>query len=211
MTLTQKLGKELLHSLPVMVTFAGFKSDTLTLAKEGWDLSMRQSAEYDFELTLAIRHERANLHGISAPLSFRREEAFRSFSDMHLYAEFLAQACFRIVCVAPEIQFRIMPVNGPVTWAGDFSAIDPFPQERHEASIKDFKFFKVSNPTLKDIIVSPEQVPELLDLVMKAQKPTQEAIKARMRSRENTEWVRSNMHGVKPAHHVQAQIITLAS
>lgn len=70
------------------------------------------------------------------------------------------------------------------------------------------KFFKVANATAKDLIVHPDQVPELLEVILKCQAGTQKDIRKRDQSRSNYE--KYGEHGVKPAHEVQAQIITLA-
>lgn len=208
---TQNWAKDLLYSLPIAVEFAGFRGNTLSLAKAGWDLSMRQCVGYsgDYEMELAMRHGGANLYAISNRVCLPYGEFLSSASSQHEWAEYLTRICFFIHYVSTEIQFRIMPRSENSLWHKEFMAIDPFPQVRdHEVSIKDFKFFKVSNPKLQDIIVDPNQVPELLDMVLKAQMPQQELIKRNERSRQNMEAYRAD-YPVKPSHVVQAQIITL--
>lgn len=92
-----------------------------------------------------------------------------------------------------------------------FMPISSIPEERtQEESIRDFKFFKVANNSVKDLIVLPEQVPDLLDAILKVQKPTQQEIKKRIESRVNFKAYRDGeMFSAKPSHTVQAQIITL--
>lgn len=209
----QSLGKELLHSLPVEVHFAGFKGNTLSLAKAGWDLSMEQSEYYGEKmLRLAMRHEGAKLYAISQETRIDYGRLHAAMDNRIAYAELLTQIPFIIQAVAPSIRFATMGVSTrSVGFAQAFNPIDPFPQERiMEERIEDFKFFKVANPNIRDIIVSPDQVPELLDLVLKAQKPAIDEIRKREQSRKNTRWVHENMGSTKPAHQVQAQIITLA-
>lgn len=207
--------KELLYSLPVEVEFAGFVSNTLTLARSGWDLSMQQDLTGRYSdpiLRLAMRHEGAKLYAISSEVHLHYAEMMGARSNAIEYAKFLANLRFSIQYVSSEIRFFSVSVgHRGVSFSSSFQAIDPYPQERVEESISDFKFFKVSNPTIKDIIVSPEQVPELLEMVLRAQGPMVDQIRMRERSRQNTQWARENMQDVKPAHSVQAQIITLAS
>ncbi len=208
----QNSAKELLHSLPIEVEFAGFRGNTLSLAKAGWDLSMRQdtiAAYGGVGMQLAMRHEGAKLYAISHRINIDHGDLYRHMQSMVGYAEFISQQIFRIQAVSPSIRFYVMATMGSMV--SEFDAIDPFPQERVEESIEDFKFFKVANPTIKDIIVSPDQVPELLDLVLRAQKPTMNNVRGRERSRENKIWVDENMRGTKPAHQVQAQLITLCA
>jgi hypothetical protein len=204
----QSLEREILHSLPIDVVFAGFKGNTLSLARAGWDLSMRQQSNLwgAYEMQLVMRHDGARLYALSSPIELEYGRLGSCLNDPVRYAELLSQLHFSIACIAPQIEFHVMPVRGNM-FASEFKAIDPFPQERTEKiSVKDFKFFKVANPSIKDIIVSPDQVPELLDMVLKAQKETISKVKARERSRENMHAYRD----VKPAHQVQAQLITLA-
>lgn len=212
--LTQNSAKEILHSLPIDVAFAGFRGNTLSLAQAGWDLSMDQRHDRygEYTMRLAMRHSGAKLYALSQMIRLPYGRIGAATSSMHEYAQLLASMYFVIEHVAPEFQFHVMPVQSVGSFSRGFQAIDPFPQERVEReSIRDFKFFKVSNPELKDIIVDPSQVPELLGMVLRAQEKTMKEVRSRERSRENTQRVRENMSGTKPAHHVQAQIITLAS
>lgn len=211
---TPQLEKELLYSLPIKVIFAGFQSDTLALARAGWDLSMRQghsvcTAEY--ELQLALRHDGAKLYAISHQIRIPHEQLYACMSNRENFHVFVSNQIFHIQAVAPGIQFHCIPMTTGLGFKESFRPVDPFPQERETIDLRDFKFFKVGNPSLKEIVVDPEQVPELLELVLKAQGPTMQEIKRREQSRANTAWVRENMGSTKPAHQVQAQIITLAS
>lgn len=214
--LTQNSAKELLYSIPVRVSFAGFESDTLRLAQGGWDLSMNQQLdplEGGCFLQLALRHEGAKLYGLSDKLRIKYHQMMGATLDRVVYAQYLSSMEFRILHVAPGIQFMVVPVQmaSGMSLRDQFLPIDAVCSERVEQQdMRSFKFFKTFTPNLKDIVVAPHLVPELLDMVMKAQGPTLEEIKARGRSRENTRWVRDQLTGVKPAHEVQAQIITLA-
>lgn len=211
MTRTQNSVEELvLRSAPVKVVMAGFESTTLELARAGWDLSMKQImfANQDYgrpHLQLAMRHEGANMYALTHPvnLDFGVGHAWK---DPMFYRQVLESLCFDVMVMHPNIGMRhIMPVRGqPSNFFGAmFDPIDAIPsREPIEENVKDFKFFKVAKQSVRDILVSPHDVPDLLELVLRAQKPTIEDIKKRERSRENL------IDG--PRTEVTARILTLA-
>lgn len=214
----QSLGegvKSVLRSLPIKVEFAGFESNTLKLAKAGWDLSMQQEVDPrygDYRMRLAMRFGDRNnaMYAISNSISMDWEHK-RAHVDPNYFVQLVESLGFSIQVMRPEISFRhIMAERGTgLSFAQSFMPIDAVPQREEESSIRDFKFFKIANPSVKDLIVDPSDVPELLDAVLKAQRPLLEKIKKRERSRDNELWVREGMP-VKPMHTVQAQIISLA-
>lgn len=215
--LTPQSAKELLHSLPCAVRFSGFTSDTVKLAQQGWDLSMEQHAGMygDYNLQLAMRHgdKHFALYALSAPLQLRGHELHRIKNDPMSYSRFFIDYGFDIMYLANDI--RMVTVNqmasqGVSFRRDSFFPIDPTPQVRHEESIQDFKFFKVIDEGAKELIVTPESVPELLALVLKAQNSTQAEIKQRMRSRENYQQYGDTRGNLRPATKVAASIVTLA-
>lgn len=213
---TQNLAG-VLRSLPVEVRFAGFKSTTLALAQAGWDLSMQQTLDFRWgepSLQLAMRfvdRAGAGMYAISRPMEleygFLREA---QHADEHRLIGMMAQMGFEIMHMGPQIKFCVQPVySRGVSFASSFEPIDARPQYVEE-DIRDFKFFKVAKPTVKDLIVDPRDVPELLELVLKAQKPMLDKVRRREKSRSNEEWMRNGFEAM-PRHEVQAQIITLVS
>jgi hypothetical protein len=211
---TPNSAKELLLSLPIKVRFAGFTGDTLSLAKSGWDLSMREGHSYataDYELQLAMRHEGAKLYGITHPLRIPHEHLYSVMGDQMAYAKFVALQEFEIQAIAPGIQFMRIPVRGESSWANGFAPIDASPQWSEAEDIS-----RKANPNLKDIVVLPEMVPDLLAKVLEAQGPAMEEIRKRERSRENMAAYREGMFlggtpQLKPAHQVQLQLVTLTA
>lgn len=205
-----------IRSLPIEVRFAGFTSTTLALANAGWDLSMKQNMdmrEHRPEMQLAMRYKPFSgpgMFAISSPLrmdyGFARElmhkSAERVYEGELMHA--LAKLGFDIIHMGNDVRFVVQPMRhqGLGTFADSFHPIDPRPQYVEER-LSDFKFFKVASPKIQDIIVNPRDVPELLELVLKAQKPMLDGVKRRERSRENEMEMR-------PAQEVMAQIITLA-
>lgn len=208
-------AKELLYNLPIDVDFAGFRSTTYSLGRAGWDLSLRQQNEiYDggYTLQLAMRHGDRNtaIYALSHPLILERYHFEQMMAEPATFASVMRGLHFSIAHVAPDIRFQIMPVRG-FSMVEQFMPISSIPEERtQEESIRDFKFFKVANNSVKDLIVLPEQVPDLLDAILKVQKPTQQEIKKRIESRVNFKaYGDGEMFSAKPSHTVQAQIITL--
>jgi hypothetical protein len=205
--------KEMLYSLPVRVDFAGFQSDTLTLGRAGWDLSIKQDFDLGLyrEIQLAMRHgtRETALYCLSHPV--REVEVYQYLQDPRGYHKFFKDIGFTIAYAANDIHFQ-MPIRSAASFRSAFRAFDPRPQEREEmenVSIKDFSFFKTAQEEPKELIVDPQTVSELLDKIIKTQGPEMAEIRARENKRRNST---SNAFGtVKPAHNVMAQIITLAS
>lgn len=213
----EQRAKEILHSLPIPVRFFGFEGTTLSLAASGWELSMRQfNSHFGMEMQLAMKigREFEEMFALSAPIRVDFGDLHRMTDNRHHYAEFLSRLYFEIQYVAPGFKFRIMPQMGNASsFLNSWQGVDARPQVREETEIdiRNFKFFKMANPSLKDIIVSPEQVPELMNMVLKAQEATMKEVRAREKSRENLQKFREEMMDVKPAHRIQAQIITLCA
>lgn len=215
---TLQSAKELLYSLPIEVVFAGFKSDTYTLGRCGWDLSIMERDYPNYgcrEFQLAMRHgdQKHALYCMSSPWRIENIELYRYLSDKERYYEFFVNHRFEIMYASNDITFRTLtvPRREAQNFSSSFRAFDSQPQERwEEESIKDFKFFKTCDEQTQELIITPERVPEILDLILKAQSETQAQIKSRMKSRENLQRFRNGeVFDGKPARRVEAQLITL--
>lgn len=220
---TQNLEKAV-KSLPIKVRFAGFESDTLRLAQAGWDLSMVQNMDQRQGrpmMQLAMNYDVSGgaYRAISSPLTmdygFLQQYAHATSGQVahHSAMEMLSQIGFDIIFIGEGNRgmFRVMPMRSTgVSFASQFSMIDPVPQETiREEHLSDFKFFKVASaPKVKDLIVAPEDVSALLEKIHEAHRPLMDKIRKRERSRENEDWMRG---GFRPAQEVQAQIITLGA
>jgi hypothetical protein len=214
-------AKEVLSSFPIPVRFAGFQSDTLRLANAGWELSVREGRSDiwgEHQLQLAMTHRGVNQYVISHPIRIENRELYRAVSEPGFYATYVSGLCFEIMAMAPTIQFHRVPTSfgTHVSRFSDlFQPIDASPQLAEFEDMKDFRFFRTANPSVKDIIVLPEMVPDLLAKVLEAQGPMMDEIKKRERSRENLEQYRAavaahDLPRIKPAHEVQLQLVTLS-
>lgn len=213
--------KSLLYSLPIDVHFAGFRGDTLSLAKAGWDFSMRQGESFSrrgYELQVVLRHGTRDsaLYALSAPLQIDYQEISRLMFEPQRLGQIFRDRYFEIIHMSPEI--RVQVIHAPSFMHFDeFQAVDPFPQMRgvtevQTFDIRDLKFFKVAPEEAKELVVDPKQVPELLDMILKMQMPEQEAIREREKSRRNWDNYQAQMNpnSLKQEREVRAQIITLA-
>ncbi len=213
--LKHQSAKEVLTSFPIKIEMAGFMSDTQTLSRSGWDFSVEQYMNhYGYILRLAMRHRGLGQYAITEEFDATRF-VYNTYGGVSMgdyrYMDELRNMVLRVRHIAPEIQFQRVKERGRYDlMAQRFEPVDMAPQMSYlTENISDFKFFRTANPELKDIIVSPDQVPELMDMILKAQKPTQDEIRERNRSRANFDKYGPNAN-TKPAHEVQCQIITLA-
>lgn len=213
----EQLTKQILFSLPIKVWFAGFESDTLQLARSGWELSMRQmnmatSAGHSLQLAMKLGERNYAIYALSRQIDVGWAELQNALQGYAAYSEFLMRLRFEIQCIGPSIKMQVMPAAAfsRSAFLNEWQPIDPVPQERTESiDLAEFQFFKTGKPDLKDIVVIPEMVPELMELVLKAQAPMLDEIKRREQSRRNFEQY-GDLFAAKPARTVQAQIITLA-
>lgn len=215
---TLQSAKDLLYSLPIDVQFAGFRGNTLSLAKAGWDLSMKQGMDFgQFTMQLAMRSGNRDcaIYALSNVIRLPYGDIGNAIHSTPMgYAKFLTSICFEIAYVANDIRFQVIPqmASRGISFSSEFNAIDAMPQMRtKEESIQDFKFFKMANPESQELIITPDRVPEILDLILKAQSKDQAEIRERMKSRENLrQYKNGDMFDAKPDRNICAQLITLA-
>lgn len=212
---TEAVLKEMAISLPVEVIFAGFTSTTDRLANAGWDISMNQQMEPRHGRTflqMALRYEPAGIYALSMRNDFEwweLQDTLRS-RNSHELAQFLLSMPFNVQHMSSRgivVASQSNPSMGvSSTFGAAFAPIDPYPSFIQE-DVKDFKFFRAASPSVKDIIVSPEQEPEIMKLLLDVQNLTQEKIKDKMKRAERHAQV-DQMLGSRT---INAQIITLAS
>ena len=203
----QKSVQEIILSHPIEVHFAGFVSDTFKLSRQGWGLAVEQQVDMyrvGYHARLALKHEGAGLYGVTHSIELPRQVML---SDMEFYKSYFRSVYFQVACMAPRIEARVMQM--PHVGFSQFEPFDATPQREQVESIDKVRFFKTRNPDIKDIVVVPEMVPELMAMVLKAQEPMLDEVRKREKSRKNLERLREG-YEVKPAHEVRAQIITLA-
>lgn len=207
-----KSAREVLLSYPIPVRFAGFQSTTAQLQEAGWDISLREEITCERTVSIIMQYERGGIYGVSQSINYIAMELLYSMEKGNL--EPLKALCFDIQYIGSGVQFYRIPIVGN-SFLADFRPIDASPQMTTIEHPEDFSLFKKVDPS-KDVLIDPNDVPGLMEMILKAQKPQQEMLRARERSRKNLEKWRqaqtgsyNNSMNFKPATEVQANLITL--
>lgn len=157
-------------STPVDLFWEGWRSDTITLLRHGWDFSADQDL-HSMRYRLAMRNDRLGLTGISSYYPFDTY-----FGDMR--KSILLQAC-----LYPEhlrIQ-RISPIK-----AGDFSAVDVRPELIETHSLRDLIPFKEINIDAKQLFLEEASISDILEIALSKQSGKQREIRQRMLREESS-------------------------
>jgi hypothetical protein len=188
------------------VRFAGFVSTTLELERAGWQLSAEQQWDRA-AVRLAMKFEKGGIYAITNAVSFNHFAAAQGQAS---------NLTFDVVWMGNDGRFHIMPEPRAL----NFRSISAMPEFEELQSWTEVKFedaipFKPLNHEAPEIIVAPDKVAEIMDLILKAQDPKQ----AEIRARKRTEAWRAlqepgrlvDAGGYAPAADIRAQIISLAS
>lgn len=188
-------------NFPLRVHMYGMDGTTQSLQSAGWSVSMKQEV-YDHRIQLAMHHEQLKLFALSQPVDL----------DYMKLAHSSYQAEFNIEYLASRMEIIVRDLD-PGYFGRHFETFNPVDCEpRFETltrkSIEDFMIFRPLNHS-KNVIVDPNDVPGLMEMILKAQSPMQQEIRARQRSMENMAYVIDA--GLMPAQTIHAQIITVAA
>jgi len=200
------LQQERIVNYPLRVIMHGMEGTTQTLQHAGWSVSMKQDVKGE-SIQLAMHHEQLKLFAISAPVSL-------NFMQLAYRPEDFSRLLNRVVFIIDRLATRMEVIvhGGPLLQGGfaAYSPVDcnPYFESMTRKSIEDFMIFRPLNHS-KNVIVDPNDVPGLMDMILKAQSPMQEEIRARQRSRENMAYVIDA--GLMPSQTIHAQIITVAA
>lgn len=155
---------------PVKVHMAGWTSDTYTLQRNGWQISVeetRDDVRFATVLRMALKHPEFNLYGLTN--SHMIDEM-----AIHDNLDILSKIELHVACMATEI--RVKTIN---SIDADFSMFRPIDAKPHYdtamvdgRSLDDFKIFRPL-PTEKEIIIPQESVSELLGRIHAMQDPKQ--------------------------------------
>lgn len=193
------------YNPPIPVRFAGFESNTLRLQESGWDLSVERMQNRD-SMRLALRHERAGLYAIT------RDVSTMCMMDMARGGDWWKMIEFEVIWCGSGGRFHIMPQMGAL----NFKPVSGIP-EFDECEYKDVDFrdaipFRTINADpASEIIVAPDSVPELLEMILKLQDPRQAEIRERRRREAFRDKTGERITEMRPVSDIRAQIITLAS
>ncbi len=176
------------------VFFAGFSSDTLTLQQNGWEISAEQDGRAG-EIRLALQHRQAGVYALTNSVNFRSTMGTWQTPAIQKYGHLLK---FQ-VCMMSSIGRCTMAVMREPRYGG-FTPVSALP-ETSDSSTSEMKFedlvpFRAVNPNAEQIIVAPDSVPQILDLLLKIQSP---AARERRLRQQRTD--------VRRAADIQAQVL----
>lgn len=169
----------------VQIDWAGWRSDTLTLQRHGWEVLVEQDI-YPGTIRIALQHREAQVQGIT--------EWIQGINFMSVIESgydrlpiFRARLYHKIIINLMETTFNFEPVDAqPRLFEG----------ERKEMS--DFNIFQPIKA--QEIISDPAEVNDLMEQILELQSPKQRELREKAR-RENRKLQRQ----------VHAQVITLAA
>lgn len=187
------------------VEFAGFRSDTYTLQRAGWQLS----AEQDFNharVRLALKYEPAQLYAMTNSVSYSDLIRF----DGGSWRGKITPLTFRVqwVSTTPRIEIWSEPSYGSVS----FQPIDcePILAQREAKSIEDLIPFRPISTEAPELVIAPDRVSEVLDMILKCQDPRQAEIREAQRRQSWKDAQDGGKFGHNPAKDIKAQIIAIA-
>lgn len=170
------------RSPPIPVRFEGFEATTTGLQRSGWELSCNEDYAYgDFQL--AIFHRGLGVVGISERI--RRGQMLQAFHSHH-DLQYVEPICIRRVTQSHHLIY-----SGPVptpNMTSPWHAIDAEPMFLHEGPVRpeDLFMFRPANaPAPQEIIADPETVADLMEKIVRLQKPDMDQIRERNRRRDS--------------------------
>jgi hypothetical protein len=164
------------------VRWAGWSSDTLTLQRAGWQFAAQQE-KHRGTVRLALRHPQG-WHGLTNEVNYERVRHMLAGRDGSVFAHDGRLLTFDVVCLGSNVQVCASSV--PMT---GWRAVDMFPASTtavyEQRSLLDWVPFMPVNHEAEQIVVAPESVGQVLDLLLRCQAPAAAARRARDRVRHS--------------------------
>lgn len=202
---SQSSYEHIVQSLPVRVCFEGWESDTLRLQSHGWELAINQDLMRR-QLGLVISHPKLRMYGISRAVGFdpylilsNPKSQYGQFKDLF----------FQMIAISSDLRMLI-PEPFSVSAAESFDA-RPQMVTRNEKNLSEFKLFRPLGG--KEIWLEEHTAAQLMEEVLKKQKPKQAELREKAYKKERREWLDANQGSsemVEPSFERTAQILTLA-
>lgn len=188
------------------VYFEGWESDTTTLQRAGWDISSYEVPPIHGRpmIRLALRHEKLRLYALTNGIELTMDMIHRLHTMDRPDATFL---CFEVITMGGEGQMVTVMGEMPKTV---FMPVDTFPEYSTGYSrnyLKDMCIFRTIPTEAPELVVAPEKVHEILDLLLKAQDPKQAEIREKKR---RAAWCPNNTEGYNARADIRAQIVSIA-
>ena len=170
-------------SRPVRLHWAGWRSDTFTLQKAGWQLAAEQNV-YENALQIFLKHPRLKITGISDRIDFKYLDTRTNEMD---YLRGLTLACN----LSP-MEHRIYESHLSPMAFSEVKPIDATPTyvEYKITNLEDMKFFRTIETDIQQVTLEKATLAEVLDFALKKQKPRQDEIRLELLKRDHLETIK---------------------
>lgn len=169
------------RSPPIPVRFEGFEATTTQLQRSGWELSSDEDYTYgDFQV--AIFHRRLGVVGLSDRV---RRTTLMTAMNQRLSWEEIEPIYVRRITRSHELLYCGPALVPDKTY---WHAIDAEPMflERRPVRPEDLFMFRPADaPAPQEIIADPETVADLMEKIVRLQKPDMDQIRERNRRRDS--------------------------
>jgi hypothetical protein len=186
-------------SEPVTLHWAGWTADTRRLQAAGWSISAQQDVEWD-AMRLALRHEGMQIRGVTARQDWRYQDRMHEYTTgrnvpREMHVQHMASRLVLNIHEPPSVR--------------DFTPVDAMPQLTHSKiiTLDDLAHFAVPLARTQEIILPEENVPELLERILKMQQPA----KTERLKRELAESREGRTFDHIPRQKFHAQILSIAA
>lgn len=162
-----------LTSPPLKVRWAGWESDTYTLAKNGWDISVTQGYSanmFNRNLQVAMRSKAFKLYGISHGMDIDYQ---RVMTEPHYWQSIVIEMN-GIAHDIPVRQQGIVPAA-----LENMRPIDPIPEYAYLTPImlSQCQIFRTFDIQAREILLSEPTLEQVLDYAINLQEPRQKEIR----------------------------------
>jgi hypothetical protein len=170
------------------VWWAGWKSDTYTLASAGWQAAIENTPSSYQDVSLILRHQVAGWS-----MFCRSAQPYGWFLDHVRYQDghgrYRQPPVFEVTHCRPDTQMAIAGCMRPLS--EEWKHVDIAPRWQ---PLKGSGIFPEWREEAREIIVAPDQVADLLERITKLQEPELQAIRERNRTRDHQERVPEIRH-----------------
>lgn len=146
------------------------------------------------ELQVALKHDGLRLEGLSDPIRLPFKRQWQSVPPDYLYGNsYLDNIVVRVPMLGSPLYIH---TRNPLSYYASFEPVDATPQftENPPKNLSECVLFAPVVQEEKQLIIKPEEIGRVLDMIAAAQEPAQEEIRARMRQRERREGYKNVLH-----------------
>lgn len=196
--------ERVLINLPISVFMMGFQSDTRTLASHGWQFALEQTFDRDVFWVL-IKHNTSDGFRMLAKGSLGARSCYELanmlmnsinsdafYRDMRIDIQYIGDIYVRTEVMTNGMLRNFKP------W--DVSTPE-FIETKHIQSLSDLNVFRTFD-TSKELVIDPNDVEQMMSLILKSQKPVQQSI---LRRKEMDARIEAN---ARPKQQMHLQLVS---